>query len=198
MKSKFFFFLFSLTLALLNNANAQNVGIGTASPAFKLDVSGTGRYTGALKIGAYTLPNVDGADGQVLKTDGSGSLTWQADAGGSGPVFYDGITLTYNTCPTNLVLDDINMQGATYARIVFPNNPSCNYKLGGIQGGSAGKMIVIFNDGTGKMGGQSNSTGSVAANRILVTGNMNSNQTSTVATFVYDGDIQRWITVAIN
>jgi hypothetical protein len=187
---------------VLNNNNiynaGANVGIGNAIPSHKLDVTGSGRFTDSLTIGEYTLPKVDGVDGQVLKTNGAGRLTWQADAGGSGPVFYDGITLSFNTCPNNLVLEDLDMQGATYARIVFPNNSGCSYKLGGIKGGSAGKMIVIFNDGTGKLGGVSNSSGSTAANRLFVTGNMNSNQTSTVATLVYDGDLQKWITISIN
>ena len=43
---------------------------------------------GSLRIGnAYTLPTVDGSSGQVLKTDGSGNVTWQDDnmtIGGGG------------------------------------------------------------------------------------------------------------------
>jgi len=51
-----------------------------------LTVSGTAEVTGTLKIGAYTLPNTDGTAGQVLKTDGSGAVTWMNDnvGGGSG------------------------------------------------------------------------------------------------------------------
>lgn len=187
---------------ITNNSNIHNdggnVGIGTAAPSRKLDVSGTGRFTGSLTIGNYTLPTVDGTNGQVLKTNGSGSLTWQNDAASAGPVFYNGTTITFNTCPNNLVLENLNMGSSTYARIRFPNNPGCNFKLGGIQGGTAGKMIVIYNDGTGKMGGENQSAGSAAANRIIITGNMNSNQKSSVVTLVYDGDLQRWITVGIN
>ena len=33
--------------------------------------------SGSLSVGAITIPNTDGTNGQVLKTDGSGSLTWQ-------------------------------------------------------------------------------------------------------------------------
>ena len=48
--------------------NGTNVGIGTASPSFKLDVSGTGRFTGQLTLGStitngtytYTLPGATG------------------------------------------------------------------------------------------------------------------------------------------
>jgi hypothetical protein len=53
-----------------------NVGIGTTSPASKLEVNG------AVKIGAYTLPSTDGSSNQILKTNGSGAVTWQADTGG--------------------------------------------------------------------------------------------------------------------
>lgn len=33
---------------------------------------------GTLTIGAYTLPNTDGADGYVLTTDGSGNVAWES------------------------------------------------------------------------------------------------------------------------
>ncbi len=54
-----------------------NVGIGTSNPTEKLEVNGN------VKIGAYTLPSTDGTTGQVLKTDGSGILTWSNDIAGS-------------------------------------------------------------------------------------------------------------------
>ncbi len=49
------------------------VGIGTSSPSQKLEVNGP------VKIGAYTLPSIDGSDGQFLKTNGSGSVSWSND-----------------------------------------------------------------------------------------------------------------------
>jgi len=57
--------------------DGTNVGIGTTSPVYKLDVAGNGRFSGPLTIGNYTLPAVDGANGQVLVTDGLGNVTWQ-------------------------------------------------------------------------------------------------------------------------
>ncbi len=48
-----------------------NVGIGTTSPAGILDIAGE-----------YHFPDIDGANGQVLQTDGSGELSWVTYAGG--------------------------------------------------------------------------------------------------------------------
>lgn len=66
--------------------DGTNVGIGNTAPGFKLDVSGTGRFTSTLKVGAYTLPAVDGAANTVLKTNGAGTLTWSPDNAGTGTV----------------------------------------------------------------------------------------------------------------
>jgi hypothetical protein len=57
--------------------NGGNVGIGTTSPSYKLDVNGTGRVTGQLTVGAYTLPNTDSTSGYVLTTNGAGQVTWE-------------------------------------------------------------------------------------------------------------------------
>jgi hypothetical protein len=64
------------------------VGIGTTSPNAKFDVKGaivmsgaTSGYTGfqpptAAGSTIWTLPSSDGASGQVMKTDGAGTLSW--------------------------------------------------------------------------------------------------------------------------
>ena len=39
--------------------------------------------TGSLKIGTFTFPTSDGTNGQVLQTDGSGTVTWVSISGGS-------------------------------------------------------------------------------------------------------------------
>jgi len=68
--------------ALVADGSARAVGIGTTTPGRTLDVSGTGRFTGALTVGSYTLPTADGTNGQVLATNGGGTVSWTTIAGG--------------------------------------------------------------------------------------------------------------------
>lgn len=68
--------------------SSANVGINTASPGSTLDVKGTIRLSGsssgyvgiapAAAAGSttYTMPSADGSSGQVLSTNGTGTLSW--------------------------------------------------------------------------------------------------------------------------
>lgn len=57
--------------AFILNSSYGNVGIGTESPQEKLDVNGNIRFSGELK------PNgVSGSNGQVLKSNGDGTMGW--------------------------------------------------------------------------------------------------------------------------
>jgi hypothetical protein len=62
---------------------------------------------------AFSFPTSDGSSGQVLKTDGAGSLSWQNDASGSGGLDVEEDNVTAVTTPTAIdfgtgldVLDD--------------------------------------------------------------------------------------------
>ena len=60
-----------------------NVQIGTTTDAgYKLDVNGTGRFTGSLRTGDIIFPTAHGTINQVLSTTGSGTLVWATAAGG--------------------------------------------------------------------------------------------------------------------
>lgn len=62
--------LFTLVI-ISSTCFAQNVGIGTTTPAEKLDVSGNINVTGTIKTNG-----IDGSAGQILMKNESGSLTW--------------------------------------------------------------------------------------------------------------------------
>ncbi|MFT3678837.1 MAG: tail fiber domain-containing protein [Ferruginibacter sp.] len=82
-----------------------NVGINTTNPGSTLDVKGTLRLSGSSSgyVGfapasaagstTYTLPSADGSNGQMLTTNGSGTLSWSTASGGSG----SGWSLTGNS-----------------------------------------------------------------------------------------------------
>jgi hypothetical protein len=54
-----------------------------ASPAFTVNtITGAGSFKGSLRVGAYTLPTADGIDGQVLKTNGQGVLSFANESTG--------------------------------------------------------------------------------------------------------------------
>ena len=72
---------------LVDTAHKKLV-IGTTNVAYggnnvKVAVAGNGYINGTLRIGGFTIPATDGANGQVLKTNGSGVVAWQNDNGGA-------------------------------------------------------------------------------------------------------------------
>lgn len=79
------------------DASTDFVGIGTATPGSKLDVKGTLRLSGSTSgyVGfspaatagstTYVLPSADGTSGQLLSTNGSGTLSWTSGVSTSSP-----------------------------------------------------------------------------------------------------------------
>jgi hypothetical protein len=64
--------------------SGSNMGIGTASPAFKLDVQGTGRFTGALTgTSAAFSNNISISNGSISNDSGDRSLTIYGSLGSS-------------------------------------------------------------------------------------------------------------------
>lgn len=90
------------------------------SPLISVSATGATTISGSLTIGAYTLPNTDGTSGQVLSTNGSGTLAWSTISGGGG----SGITsingdstvtqlLTVGTSGTDFTIDSTTTSGTT-------------------------------------------------------------------------------------
>jgi len=68
-----------------------------------VDINANVDVSGTLKIGAYTLPNTDGTNTQVLQTNGSGAVTWAA-GGGSSPLTTKGDLYTYGAADARLAV----------------------------------------------------------------------------------------------
>jgi hypothetical protein len=99
--------------------NNTGLGIGTTTPAYKLQVQGT--------VSAQ-LTNATHAD-QVYYNSATGELTYGAAAGGSTPTL-DQVTTAGNTTTNAITVDKLTINNGTYnASIGFGliNNPTANY-----------------------------------------------------------------------
>lgn len=200
----------STDLKLINSRGLQvdgDVGIGNTSPAHKLDVTGTGRFTSTLTIGAFTLPATDGTADQVLVTDGSGSVTWQDQSGGGGgsPGGSDG-QVQYNNGgafggASSLYYDDANNRVG-----IGTTSPDTSFQVDGAvtikSTAGVGNTHLPFTDGrfyytadpeTGGVGDhvfRHYSGGSyVEQMRILENGNVGIGNTAPAGKLVVEGDI---------
>jgi hypothetical protein len=97
-------------------SNAGNVGIGTTSPSTALEVSGTIRGSGINVNNAYTLPTSDGSAGQVLTTDGSGTLSFATIS--VGDFTFNGSTMS---APSNA---DMTFDNSGTGRYIFEGTSS--------------------------------------------------------------------------
>ena len=66
------------TAFVIGNGTAENA----RSDAFKVMFNGDVTTSGSMTVGAITIPNTDGTSGQVLTTDGSGTLSWSNQSSG--------------------------------------------------------------------------------------------------------------------
>ena len=133
--------------------NGENIGIGTAIPTEKLDITGKVKASGTVTAGTVTYPNTHGSANQVLTTTGSGTLTWTTASVG---VPYSGATQS-----VNLGVYDLKVNGLTVGR---------------------GNGNEASNTAIGNVALNSNTTGSgntATGNRALINTTTGSNNTAT-------------------
>lgn len=104
-----------------------------------------------------TLPADDGTSGQVLSTDGTGTLSWATPSGGVTEI-----------TPTELTgdQDDYNPSGLSTATLVRISGDANFREITGLQGGVAGRKITFRNVGSYPIGFLPEYAGSTAANRF--------------------------------
>lgn len=69
------------------NLRDQKLFSSNGSVVFEIGSNTTSSHIGTLTVGnstPFTFPTSDGTNGQVLQTDGSGTLTWETSTGGGG------------------------------------------------------------------------------------------------------------------
>lgn len=80
-----------------------DVGIGTTSPSYKLDVSGDGRFTTNLSVGGTLSLSQGASSGYILTSDASGNSYWAPNTGiGTTYAAGTGLSLSSNTFNVNL------------------------------------------------------------------------------------------------
>ena len=149
--------------------------------------------------GLYTFPNSNGSDGQVLKTDGAGVLTWEDDiasnqldtAGNTGTgsinLNTQSLTLTgtVNEITTNANAQSISI-GFPTAGVTLPNNSIATTQLAS----DTSTKIATTEYVTDAIGliptGDVTKTGTITANQIAVwndsTNELRSDETVTIGT----------------
>ena len=138
----------------------------------KLETTSTGvKTTGTLDVNsAYTFPTSDGSNGQVLTTDGSGSLSFTTvSGGGGGSTALDDITTgdaasTLATTAGNITID---AQGSDTDIIFKGTDSSSDITALTLDMSDAGK--AIFNSGA-TFGGAVDVNSSLSADSISVIG----------------------------
>jgi hypothetical protein len=63
--------------------NTTNQDVNLTAGVLQVDGTDTSYVEGDFRIGAYTLPNIDGSANQILTTNGSGSVSWGDEYGDS-------------------------------------------------------------------------------------------------------------------
>jgi hypothetical protein len=132
----------SLTSGVTHNLTLEsgNVGIGTTSPSYKLDVNGTMNVTSGLRANGST-----GSSGQVLTSSGGGAMSWTTvSSGGSSPWTTSGSDIIYNT--GNVIIGSyITHDGDSDTYFGFPGSNQFVLRTGGIDRlniDSSGRLTV--------------------------------------------------------
>ncbi|MEO5889539.1 MAG: hypothetical protein ABIQ31_04760 [Ferruginibacter sp.] len=160
----------AMVLGSINGINGAasntNVGIGTTAPGSSLDVKGTFRLSGATSgyVGfapnavagstTYTLPAADGSNGQLLTTNGSGSLSWSAAPAStditSTLITNQSFVGTYETAVAGeavvfgdvLYLDFVTKKWKKAKADAFATTPVQRMALETIAANASGKMLI--------------------------------------------------------
>lgn len=106
------------------------------SSVFEVGANTSTLNVGTLTVGnssPFTLPTTDGSDGQILKTDGSGNVTWQDDSAGS--------TISANTNTNSATVVD------SFAKASFRSG-KYTVQVSNLDGHQVSELLVLHSNNT--------------------------------------------------
>jgi hypothetical protein len=126
-----------------------------ASERFKISGS-----AGAITFnGAYAFPVTDGENNQVLQTNGSGQLNWNAVSGGGGTSLTVVSTKTSNYTASNSEVIPVNLVGSSGdITITLPAASSNAQVIIKVDGAANGKVITVDANAAEQIDGDANRT----------------------------------------
>lgn len=195
LKAFILFFIFS---GLISNAQ---VGIGTTDPQETLHIEGTFRVTNTNDV--VTTTKLAGTCGQGTFSDvtigNHLDLTGNVLSSTIDNSKYQIATIVITTTAPNQTFDNMDLQlNGTNADVVIFRliGAGHNYSVAGVQGGTDGRHIILYNAASVNMKIDHLSS-SIPANTIDTIGTSTSTSGVGTVEMVYDGAISRWIVIAI-
>jgi hypothetical protein len=111
----------------------------TIDSAGAVAIPGSATVTGTVTVGAITIPNTDGTNGQVLTTNGSGTLSFTTVAAGGGASVTTSDTAPSSPSDGDLWYDSVG--GRTY--VYYDDGDTSQWVDAAPQGGSGGTGTKI-------------------------------------------------------
>jgi len=193
--------LASALLLLGTQTNAQ-VGIGTTTPLSTLHVNGTMRVTNTNNTTTTTKLTGTCASGIVADVAIGTNLSLinnVLSAADSDNSKYRVASVKMTTPVSNFLFDNLDLQlnGANAGVVVFRLYGSTqNFSISGIQGGTDGRHIILYNSSGVNMK-MNHLLSSIPANTIDTIGASTSTSGVGTVEMVYDGTASKWIIINI-
>ena len=202
MRKNYFLRTVSVAILLFFQLGYAQVGVGTTNPLSTLHVEGTMRITNTNNTTTTTKLTGTCAEGVVSDVVVGDNLTLvgnRLNAAVSDNSSYKVATIRLSTRLPNQIFDNLNLDltGANAGVVIFRiEGPAHNFSISGIQGGTDGRHIILYNSTAVNMK-MEHLLSSIPANTIDTIGSSTSTSGVGTVQLVYDGSSSKWIVINI-